>query len=107
MGRLDRSAKDRRRRYGWLRFLNLDPDEVTLAQCAADGRAIRPSFALSGPVRRRRIAMHRIAKANIDKFTSLLETETDPAKRETVARLLAEEEEKLKQMAQRHEKKQS
>ena len=41
--------------------------------------------------------MHRIAKANIDKFTSLLETETDPAKRETVAHLLAEEEEKLKQ----------
>lgn len=48
--------------------------------------------------------MDSIAQANIDRFTSLLKTETDPAKRATVVRLLAEEEAKLKQIAQPEKK---
>lgn len=39
--------------------------------------------------------MKRIAQANIDRFNSLLETETDPTKRAMIIRLLAEEKEKL------------
>jgi hypothetical protein len=35
--------------------------------------------------------MDHIAQANIDRFSRLLETETDPAKRIMIARLLAEE----------------
>ena len=35
--------------------------------------------------------MDHIANANIDRFSRLLETETDPAKRIMIARLLAEE----------------
>jgi len=35
--------------------------------------------------------MHRIEQANIDRFTLLLETETDPTKRAMIKRLLAEE----------------
>lgn len=38
--------------------------------------------------------MHRIIQANIDRFKLLLETTTDPAKRATLVRLLAEEEAK-------------
>lgn len=45
--------------------------------------------------------MHRIIKANIDRFKKLLETETDPTKRAMVLRLLAEEEEKEKQTSGR------
>jgi hypothetical protein len=40
--------------------------------------------------------MRRIIKANIDRFTQLLTTETDPVKREMETRLLADEEAKLK-----------
>jgi hypothetical protein len=40
--------------------------------------------------------MHRIAKANIDRFNLLLEAETDPIKRAMMIRLLAEEKHKLK-----------
>ena len=36
-----------------------------------------------------------IAKANIEHFRGLLETEADPKKRATIERLLAEEEAKL------------
>ncbi len=43
--------------------------------------------------------MHRIVRLNIDKFKVLLETETDPTKQAMILRLLAEEEEKLKQIA--------
>jgi hypothetical protein len=48
----------------------------------------------------------RIIQANIDRFNLLLETETeiDPAKRAMIIRLLAEEEEKRKQV-KRGEKK--
>ena len=42
--------------------------------------------------------MHRIAKANIDRFKELLKDETDPAKRAMEMRLLAEEEQKLAYM---------
>jgi len=43
--------------------------------------------------------MHRfIAQANIDKFSLLLETETDPTKRAMLVRLRAEEESKLKEL---------
>ena len=41
--------------------------------------------------------MRRIIQANIDRFTALLETETDPTKRAMETLLLAEEEAKLKQ----------
>jgi hypothetical protein len=40
--------------------------------------------------------MRRIIQANIDRFTELLRTETDPTKRAMEMRLLAEEEAKLK-----------
>ncbi|MDI1347273.1 MAG: hypothetical protein PSV22_24775 [Pseudolabrys sp.] len=39
--------------------------------------------------------MKRIVQANIDRFKQLLETTTDPTKRKTLQRLLAEEEAKL------------
>jgi hypothetical protein len=39
--------------------------------------------------------VHRIIKANIDRFKELLKTETDPTKRAMELRLLAEEEAKL------------
>jgi bacterioferritin (cytochrome b1) len=39
--------------------------------------------------------MKRIVQANIDRFKQLLETTTDPTKRKTLLRLLAEEEAKL------------
>lgn len=39
--------------------------------------------------------MHRIARANIDRFNLLLETETDQTKRAMSLRLLAEEKAKL------------
>jgi hypothetical protein len=48
--------------------------------------------------------VHRIIQANIDRFNLLLETEIDPAKRAMIIRLLAEEEEKRKQI-KRGEKK--
>jgi hypothetical protein len=41
--------------------------------------------------------MHKIVQANIDRYKSLLETETDPTKRALIAKLL--EEGKTKQMA--------
>ncbi len=40
--------------------------------------------------------MHRIVKANIDRFNLLLETESDPTKRAMIIRLLAEEKDKAK-----------
>ena len=42
--------------------------------------------------------LRRIIQANIDRFKELLKTETDPTKRGMEARLLAEEELKLKQL---------
>lgn len=39
--------------------------------------------------------MNFVAEQNILRFRALLETETDPNKRATIARLLAEEEAKL------------
>ena len=42
--------------------------------------------------------MRRIINANIDRFTELLKTETDPTKPAMETRLLAEEEAKLKQI---------
>lgn len=39
--------------------------------------------------------MHKIIKANIERFKLLLQTETDPTKRAMELRLLAEEEAKL------------
>lgn len=49
--------------------------------------------------------MHRIIQANIDRFKELLKSETDPTKRAMEARLLAEEEEKLKHVLKPGEKK--
>ena len=43
-------------------------------------------------------AVRRIIQANIDRFKDLLKTETDATKRTMEKRLLAEEEEKLKQL---------
>jgi hypothetical protein len=43
--------------------------------------------------------MHRIAQGSIDKFKLLLETDIDPTKQAMVVRLIAEEDEKLKQIA--------
>jgi len=42
-----------------------------------------------------------IARLNIEHFRRLLEAETDPKKRETITRLLAEEEAKLREIEQR------
>jgi hypothetical protein len=42
--------------------------------------------------------MRRIIQANIDRFRTLLKTETDATKRTMEMRLLAEEEAKLKQL---------
>ena len=42
--------------------------------------------------------MRRIIEANIARFKDLLKTETDPTKRAMEARLLAEDEAKLKQL---------
>jgi hypothetical protein len=39
-----------------------------------------------------------IAKLNIEHYRRLLATETDPKKRETITRLLAEEEAKLREL---------
>ncbi len=50
-------------------------------------------------------AVHRIIQANIERFKELLKNEADPTKRAMEARLLAEEEEKLKQMLKPDEKK--
>jgi hypothetical protein len=41
--------------------------------------------------------MDMIVQANIDRFKSLLKTETDPTKREAITKLLAEERAKLVQ----------
>ncbi len=49
--------------------------------------------------------MRRIINANIDRFKRLLKTETDATKRAIETRLLAEEEEKLKQLADAKQKK--
>jgi hypothetical protein len=49
--------------------------------------------------------MRRIIQANIARFKSLLEQETDPTKRAIESRLLAEEEAKLKQVPEAEEKK--
>ena len=40
--------------------------------------------------------MKRIIRANIDRFKQMLDAETDPAKREILSRLLAEQEAELK-----------
>lgn len=45
--------------------------------------------------------MRKIVQANIDRFKLLLESETNPEKRAMLIRLLAEEEEKLKQIEAR------
>lgn len=42
----------------------------------------------------------RIVELNIEHFRRLLETETDPAKRDTVKKLLAEQERMLKKLVQ-------
>ncbi len=49
--------------------------------------------------------MRRILKANIDRLTLLLKTETDPTKRAMEARLLAEEQAKLKELEQQPDQK--
>jgi hypothetical protein len=49
-------------------------------------------------------ATRGIIQANIDRFKELLKTETDPVKRAMEARLLAEEEVKLKQVAKPDDK---
>ena len=43
--------------------------------------------------------MDGIAQANVDRFKLLLETETEPAKRAMLLKLLAEEEAKLAQIS--------
>jgi hypothetical protein len=43
--------------------------------------------------------MRTIIQANIDRFKALLKIETDPTKRAMQARLLAEEEAKLRKIA--------
>ena len=43
--------------------------------------------------------MHRIVQANIDKFTLLLQTESDPTKRTMLLRLLAEQEDEKRKLA--------
>ena len=48
--------------------------------------------------------MRRIIQANIDRFSELLKTETDPTKRSMLVRLLAEEDLKLKQSAAEEKK---
>ena len=40
----------------------------------------------------------RIAELNVEHYQRLLATETDPKKRDTIERLLAEEEAKLRQI---------
>jgi len=49
--------------------------------------------------------VRRIIQANIERFKFLLKTETDPTKRAMEIRLLAEEEEKLKDVPKSDEKK--
>ena len=49
--------------------------------------------------------MRGIVQGNIDRFKELLKTEKDPTKRATIARLLAEEEETLKQAPNLDERK--
>ena len=51
--------------------------------------------------------MQSVIKANIERFKLLLTTETDPTKRATEIRLLAEEEEKLAKNAPMPEKKEA
>lgn len=46
-----------------------------------------------------------IAKANIDHFKKLLETETDAQKREAIERLLAEQQQKLATLRKRSDRK--
>jgi hypothetical protein len=46
------------------------------------------------------LRMRKIIQANIARFKSLLETESDPTKRAMESRLLAEEEVKLKELAE-------
>jgi hypothetical protein len=46
-----------------------------------------------------------IMQANIDKFTLLLETETEPTKRAMLVRLLGEEKAKLKELTMAEAKK--
>ncbi len=43
-----------------------------------------------------------VARLNIQHFRKILESETDPAKRQTIERLLAEEEAKLARAATPH-----
>jgi hypothetical protein len=50
-----------------------------------------------GNARNTELVVRRIVQANIEHFKLLLETETDPAKRAIIIRLLAEEEAKLKE----------
>jgi len=52
-------------------------------------------------------ARQSVIKANIERFKLLLTTETDPTKRATEIRLLAEEEEKLAKNAPMPEKKEA
>jgi hypothetical protein len=49
---------------------------------------------------KRKCAMNSIVQANIDRFRMLLESESDPAKRSMIVRLLAEEEVKLSRQPQ-------
>lgn len=48
--------------------------------------------------------MRRIVKANIDRFTELLRTETDETKRAMLSRLLREEEVKQAELRQLEKK---
>jgi hypothetical protein len=83
--------------YGWVRYESLDS-----AFKGAQRAATRPS---PGAKQERELAVRRIINANIDRFKRLLKTETDATKRAIETRLLAEEEEKLKQLADAKQKK--
>jgi hypothetical protein len=59
---------------------------------------------LGGPLpRNREFAVHKIIKANIERFKLLLLTETDQTKRAMEIRLLAEEEAKLTPIPEKKE----
>src|SRR5512144_347971 len=91
--RSDRSAKD----------CSTRPTRPALAPCLssrAHKRVVIPlrprDPAAAYAARWEELAMLDIIRANIDRFKTLLETETDSTKRAMETRLLAEEEAKLK-----------
>ncbi len=61
-------------------------------------RSRDPAVSFSAAAGEMEAAMQSIIKANIERFKSLLSTETEPSKRAMEIRLLAEEEDKLAKM---------